>query len=182
MAHGAYSKRRVSATRRSNSKPLGIAKKPKPKPKPSVSLKNQIRSLERMLRKVTTLTLILTLFDYSFPFISPNWYSRICLPRCETRRNRSWRRWRSSRRFTLASPPNARYSYATERSSSSRGGKSKDESDASRNCTVLLLPLLPLPNLTLTSFPLSKRIFNMSWSVFTALFILLRWNHDKYWQ
>ncbi|KAG4395374.1 hypothetical protein AAZX31_20G196800 [Glycine max] len=51
MAHGAYSKRRVSATRRSNSKPLGIAKKPKPKPKPSVSLKNQIRSLERMLRK-----------------------------------------------------------------------------------------------------------------------------------
>ncbi|RDX66354.1 efg1 [Mucuna pruriens] len=49
MAHGAYNKRRVSATRRSNSKPLGIAKKPKPKP--SVSLKNQIRSLERMLRK-----------------------------------------------------------------------------------------------------------------------------------
>ncbi|KAG4983669.1 rRNA-processing protein EFG1-like isoform X1 [Glycine soja] len=47
MAHGAYSKRRVSATRRSNSKPLGIAKKSKP----SVSLKNQIRSLERMLRK-----------------------------------------------------------------------------------------------------------------------------------
>ncbi|KAK7391751.1 hypothetical protein VNO78_20172 [Psophocarpus tetragonolobus] len=47
MAHGAYSKRRVSATRRSNSKPLGIAKKPKP----SVSLKNQIRSIERMLRK-----------------------------------------------------------------------------------------------------------------------------------
>ncbi|XP_014511175.1 rRNA-processing protein EFG1-like isoform X2 [Vigna radiata var. radiata] len=47
MAHGAYSKRRVSATRRSNSKPLGVAKKPKP----SVSLKNQIRSLERMLRK-----------------------------------------------------------------------------------------------------------------------------------
>ncbi|KAL2994520.1 hypothetical protein AAZX31_10G169600 [Glycine max] len=47
MAHGAYSKRRVNATRRSNSKPLGIAKKSKP----SVSLKNQIRSLERMLRK-----------------------------------------------------------------------------------------------------------------------------------
>ncbi|KAL2325180.1 hypothetical protein Fmac_024238 [Flemingia macrophylla] len=51
MAHGTYSKRRVSATRRSNSKPLGIAKKPKPKSKPSVSLKNQIRSIERMLRK-----------------------------------------------------------------------------------------------------------------------------------
>ena len=180
MAHGAYSKRRVNATRRSNSKPLGIAKKSKP----SVSLKNQIRSLERMLRKVTTLTLTLTLtlFDYSFPFISPNWYCRTCLPRCARRRSKSWRHWRSSRRFTRASPPNARYSCATGRSSSSRGGKSKDESDASRNCTVLLLPLLPLPNLTLTSFPLSKRIFNMSWSVFTALFILLRWNHDKYWQ
>ncbi|TKY51938.1 rRNA-processing protein efg1 [Spatholobus suberectus] len=47
MAHGAYNKRRVSSTRRSNSKPLGIAKKTKP----SVSLKNQIRSIERMLRK-----------------------------------------------------------------------------------------------------------------------------------
>lgn len=66
MAHGAYSKRRVSATRRSNSKPLGVAKKPKP----SVSLKNQIRSLERMLRKVT-LTLFLSLFHLvdSFLFI-----------------------------------------------------------------------------------------------------------------
>ncbi|KAK7344055.1 hypothetical protein VNO77_13288 [Canavalia gladiata] len=50
MAHGAYNKRRVRpnpASRRSNSKPLGIAKKPKP----PVSLKNQIRSIERMLRK-----------------------------------------------------------------------------------------------------------------------------------
>jgi len=66
MAHGAYSKRRVSATRRSNSKPLGVAKKPKA----SVSLKNQIRSLERMLRKVT-LTLFLSLFHLvdSFRFI-----------------------------------------------------------------------------------------------------------------
>ncbi|KAK7278391.1 hypothetical protein RJT34_23419 [Clitoria ternatea] len=52
MAHGAYNKRRVRvnpASRRSNSKPLGITKKPKPKP--SVSLKNQIRSIERILRK-----------------------------------------------------------------------------------------------------------------------------------
>ncbi|XP_027366205.1 rRNA-processing protein EFG1-like isoform X2 [Abrus precatorius] len=50
MAHGAYNKRRVRlnpTSRRSNSKPLGIAKKPKP----SVSLKNQIRSIERILRK-----------------------------------------------------------------------------------------------------------------------------------
>ncbi|CAL5413427.1 unnamed protein product [Camellia sinensis] len=58
MAHGGYGKRRVagrkpvSSNRRSKS--LGIDKKAKPKPKAkpkSVSLKNQIRSLERMLRK-----------------------------------------------------------------------------------------------------------------------------------
>ncbi|XP_061339018.1 rRNA-processing protein EFG1-like isoform X2 [Gastrolobium bilobum] len=50
MAHGGYNKRRVRvnpASRRSNSKALSVAKKPKP----HVSLKNQIRSAERMLRK-----------------------------------------------------------------------------------------------------------------------------------
>ncbi|XP_057426820.1 rRNA-processing protein EFG1 isoform X3 [Lotus japonicus] len=51
MAHGDYNKRRVRvnpASRRSNSKPLGgVAKKHKP----PVSLKNQIRSAERILRK-----------------------------------------------------------------------------------------------------------------------------------
>lgn len=46
MAHGGYGKRRVKPAGR-RSKGLGIAKKPK-----SVSLKNQIRSIERMLRKV----------------------------------------------------------------------------------------------------------------------------------
>jgi len=53
----------------------------------------------------------------------------------------SWRHWRRSRRFTRASPPNARNSCTTGRSSSSRGGKSKDESDASRNCTVLKMSI-----------------------------------------
>ncbi|KAJ1398908.1 rRNA-processing protein Efg1 [Sesbania bispinosa] len=51
MVHGGYNKRRVRvnpANRRSNSKSaVGIAKKPKP----PISLKNQIRSTERMLRK-----------------------------------------------------------------------------------------------------------------------------------
>ncbi|XP_054821703.1 rRNA-processing protein EFG1 isoform X2 [Prosopis cineraria] len=45
MAHGGYNKRRVKPANR-RSKGLGMAKKPK-----SVSLKNQIRSIERMLRK-----------------------------------------------------------------------------------------------------------------------------------
>ncbi|KAB1218078.1 hypothetical protein CJ030_MR3G014512 [Morella rubra] len=45
MAHGGYGKRRVKPAGR-RSKGLGIAKKPK-----SVSLKNQIRSVERLLRK-----------------------------------------------------------------------------------------------------------------------------------
>jgi len=49
MAHGGYGKRRVNPAGR-RSKGLGVEKKPKPKPK-SVSLKNQIRSIERMLRK-----------------------------------------------------------------------------------------------------------------------------------
>ncbi|KAG7991913.1 hypothetical protein I3843_02G101900 [Carya illinoinensis] len=48
MAHGGYGKRRVKPAGR-RSKGLGIAKKPK-----SVSLKNQIRSIERMLRKDLT--------------------------------------------------------------------------------------------------------------------------------
>ena len=46
MAHGGYGKRRVKPDGR-RSKALGIGKRPK-----SVSLKNQIRSTERMLRKV----------------------------------------------------------------------------------------------------------------------------------
>ncbi|KAJ8764586.1 hypothetical protein K2173_006458 [Erythroxylum novogranatense] len=51
MAHGGYGKRRVAERKPAvgrRSKGLGVDKKPKPK---SVSLKNQIRSLERMLRK-----------------------------------------------------------------------------------------------------------------------------------
>ncbi|XVF28721.1 hypothetical protein REPUB_Repub15cG0054400 [Reevesia pubescens] len=50
MAHGGYGKRRVAERKRvgRRSKGPGVDKKPKPK---AVSLKNQIRSLERMLRK-----------------------------------------------------------------------------------------------------------------------------------
>ncbi|KAF1880203.1 hypothetical protein Lal_00022332 [Lupinus albus] len=49
MAHGGDNKRRrVNTASRRNSKPKGLAAK-KPKSKPSVSLKNQIRSAERML-------------------------------------------------------------------------------------------------------------------------------------
>ena len=48
MAHGGYNKRRVKPAAR-RSKGLGIKKKPKPK---SISLKNQIRSIDRMLKKV----------------------------------------------------------------------------------------------------------------------------------
>lgn len=60
MAHGGYGKRRVAsrkpkpvgASSSRRSKGLGVDKKAKPKPKPkSVSIKNQIRSIERMLRK-----------------------------------------------------------------------------------------------------------------------------------
>ncbi|KAF9677665.1 hypothetical protein SADUNF_Sadunf08G0131100 [Salix dunnii] len=53
MAHGGYGKRRVAERKPPvgrRSKGLGVDKKPKQKPK-SVSLKNQIRSVERMLRK-----------------------------------------------------------------------------------------------------------------------------------
>ncbi|XP_062168472.1 rRNA-processing protein EFG1 isoform X2 [Alnus glutinosa] len=46
MAHGGYGKRRVNPAQGRRSKGLGVEKKPK-----SVSLKNQIRSVERMLRK-----------------------------------------------------------------------------------------------------------------------------------
>lgn len=52
MAHGGYGKRRVAERKPHvgrRSKGMGVEKKPKPK---SVSLKNQIRSTERMLRKV----------------------------------------------------------------------------------------------------------------------------------
>ncbi|MBA0628953.1 hypothetical protein Godav_023582 [Gossypium davidsonii] len=50
MAHGGYSKRRVAEGNRvgRRSKGPGVDKKPKPK---APSLKNQIRSIERMLRK-----------------------------------------------------------------------------------------------------------------------------------
>ncbi|XP_043811074.1 rRNA-processing protein EFG1 isoform X2 [Manihot esculenta] len=51
MAHGGYGKRRVAERKPHvgrRSKGIGVEKKPKPK---SVSLKNQIRSIERMLRK-----------------------------------------------------------------------------------------------------------------------------------
>ena len=48
MAHGGYNKCRVKPVAR-RSKGLGIKKKPKPK---SISLKNQIRSIDRMLKKV----------------------------------------------------------------------------------------------------------------------------------
>ncbi|KAB5545065.1 hypothetical protein DKX38_013177 [Salix brachista] len=53
MAHGGYGKRRVAERKPPvgrRSKGLGVDKKPKQKPK-SVSLKNQIRSVVRMLRK-----------------------------------------------------------------------------------------------------------------------------------
>ncbi|KAK4586234.1 hypothetical protein RGQ29_023428 [Quercus rubra] len=51
MAHGGYGKRRVKPAAR-RSKSLGVEKKAKPKPKAKpVTLKNQIRSIERMLRK-----------------------------------------------------------------------------------------------------------------------------------
>ncbi|XP_022760218.1 rRNA-processing protein efg1-like isoform X2 [Durio zibethinus] len=50
MAHGGYGKRRVAEGKRvgRRSKGTGVDKKPKPK---AVSLRNQIRSTERMLRK-----------------------------------------------------------------------------------------------------------------------------------
>ncbi|KAM1115301.1 hypothetical protein TB2_038383 [Malus domestica] len=47
MAHGSYSKRRVNTAGRRSKSALGPEKKPK-----SVTLKNQIRSIERMLLKV----------------------------------------------------------------------------------------------------------------------------------
>ncbi|XP_031096702.1 rRNA-processing protein efg1 isoform X2 [Ipomoea triloba] len=50
MVHGGYGKRRVSERSSRRPKSLGPEKKSKPKSK-AVSLKNQIRSVERMLRK-----------------------------------------------------------------------------------------------------------------------------------
>ncbi|GFY97759.1 hypothetical protein Acr_12g0003000 [Actinidia rufa] len=59
MAHGGYGKRRVAGRKPKpvsggrRSKGLGVDKKAKAKPKPkSVSIKNQLRSIERMLRKL----------------------------------------------------------------------------------------------------------------------------------
>lgn len=51
MAHGGYGKRRVAERKPVGRRSKGLAVEKKPKPK-SVSLKNQIRSVERMLRKV----------------------------------------------------------------------------------------------------------------------------------
>jgi hypothetical protein len=70
MAHGGYGKRRVAERkppvgRRSTG--LGVDKKPKQKPK-SVSIKNQIRSIDRMLRKVLLLT---SFFHFQLGFFSP---------------------------------------------------------------------------------------------------------------
>ncbi|VFQ86357.1 unnamed protein product [Cuscuta campestris] len=50
MVHGGFGKRRVSQKNSRRPKSLGAEKKPKPKSK-GISLKNQIRSVERMLRK-----------------------------------------------------------------------------------------------------------------------------------
>lgn len=50
MAHGGYGKRRVAERKPVGRRSKGLAVEKKPKPK-SVSLKNQIRSVERMLRK-----------------------------------------------------------------------------------------------------------------------------------
>lgn len=50
MVHGGYGKRRFSEKNSRRPKSLGAEKKPKPKSK-GISLKNQIRSVERMLRK-----------------------------------------------------------------------------------------------------------------------------------
>ncbi|CAL5395368.1 unnamed protein product [Camellia sinensis] len=68
MAHGGYGKRRVAGRKpkpvsnsRRSSKGLGVDKKAKPNPKPkSVSLKNQIRSIQRMLRKEESLHSIMS--------------------------------------------------------------------------------------------------------------------------
>lgn len=66
MAHGGYGKRRVAERKPHvgrRSKGIGVEKKPKPK---SVSLKNQIRSIERMLRKVPCKNpCLLLLFSFS---------------------------------------------------------------------------------------------------------------------
>lgn len=51
MAHGGYGKRRLAERKPVGRRSKGLAVEKKPKPK-SVSLKNQIRSVERMLRKV----------------------------------------------------------------------------------------------------------------------------------
>ncbi|KAH9682337.1 rRNA-processing protein EFG1 [Citrus sinensis] len=50
MAHGGYGKRRLAERKPVGRRSKGLAVEKKPKPK-SVSLKNQIRSVERMLRK-----------------------------------------------------------------------------------------------------------------------------------
>ncbi|CAH9083635.1 unnamed protein product [Cuscuta epithymum] len=50
MVQGGYGKRKVSEKSSRRPKSLGAEKKPKPKSK-AISLKNQIRSIERMLRK-----------------------------------------------------------------------------------------------------------------------------------
>lgn len=81
MAHGGYGKRRVKPAAR-RSKSLGVEKKPKPKPKAKpVTLKNQIRSIERMLRKV-----LLVLLNYGVWICLWTFFSLLglgfCVPMC----------------------------------------------------------------------------------------------------
>lgn len=66
MAHGGYGKRRIAERKHTGrrSKDLSVEKKPK-----AVSLKNQIRSIERMLRKVTPLFFS----SINFRFSSVSW-------------------------------------------------------------------------------------------------------------
>lgn len=64
MAHGGYGKRRVAERKPVGRRSKGLAVEKKPKPK-SVSLKNQIRSVERMLRKVW-ITLLPLRFSFHF--------------------------------------------------------------------------------------------------------------------
>lgn len=84
MAHGGYGRRRVAERKPLGRRSKGLAVEKKPKPK-SVSIKNQIRSIERMLRKVHCyfLLLIYTQKDgynnYYYYFFKVIWvFSLIC--------------------------------------------------------------------------------------------------------
>lgn len=71
MGHGGYGKRKVAAAERKKPagqrrpKTLAIDKKSKATKPKSVSFKNQIRSIERMLRKVFLLTFQFSRFSLS---------------------------------------------------------------------------------------------------------------------